>query len=77
MSQFDFDYELIFTNDFDSNIISQSDVPDKSHSFQNAVNDEIQKIKTVLGLHGGVHKLSTFLDYDSLKYKITLEKLSL
>lgn len=74
MSQFDFDHELYFINDFNADIILQSDVPDKSQTFQDLIRDEIQKIKSVLQLHGGVHKLSTFVEYDSLRYKTTLEK---
>lgn len=73
MSQFDFDHELHFINDFNSEIILQSDVPDKSQAFQDLVRDEVQKIKSVFTLHGGVHKLSTFVEYTSLRYKVTVE----
>lgn len=75
MSQFDFSYEFYFTNDFDANIILQSDAPDKSQGFQDLINSKVQEMKIVLGLHGGVHKFSTFLEENAIKYKITLEKL--
>lgn len=72
--QFEFDHELTFTNQFDANIILQSDVPDKSQTFQDLTRDEVQKIIHVFGLHNGVHKLSTFFEHNQLKYKITLER---
>lgn len=75
MSQFDFDYELLFINVFNADIILQSDVPDKSQGFQDLIKDEVQKINSVLSLHSGVHKLSTFVEHNSIKYKITLEKI--
>jgi hypothetical protein len=75
MSQFDFDYEFYFTNDFDANVILQSDAPDKSQAFQDYINSKIQEIKIVLNLHGGVHKLSTFHEENSVIYKVTLEKI--
>ena len=73
MSQFDFDYEFYFTNDFDANVILESDAPDKSQGFQDLINGKIQEIKIVLGLHSGVRKLSTFSEENSVKYKVTLE----
>ncbi len=75
MSQFDFEYEFYFTNDFDANIILQSAAPDKSQTFQDLINSKVQEMKIVLGLHGGVHKFSTFIEDNLVKYKITLEHL--
>lgn len=75
MSQFDFSYEFYFTGDFDANIILQSDAPDKSQGFQDLINSKVQEIKIVLDLHNGVRKFSTFLEENSVKYKVTLEKL--
>lgn len=75
MSQFDFSYEFYFTNDFDANVILQSDAPDKSQGFQDLINSKVQEMKIVLTLHSGVHKFSTFLEENAVKYKITLEKL--
>ena len=74
MSQFDFDYEFYFTNDFDANVILQSDAPDKSQGLQDFINSKVQEMKIILGLHGGVHKFSTFNEENSIRYKITLEK---
>lgn len=73
MSQFDFVYEFYFINEFDANIILQSDAPDKSQEFQDLINSEVQKIDNVLNIHSGVHKLSTFIEYNSIRYKITFE----
>jgi hypothetical protein len=74
MSQFDYDYELSFTNDFDVNVILESELLDKSQDLQNNIQGEVEKIKLVLGLHSGVHKLSTFHTYNDTRYKVTLEK---
>ena len=73
MSQFDFDYEFYFINSFDANVILQSDAPDKSQEFQDLINNEVQKIDNVLNIHSGVRKLSTFIEYNSTKYKIIFE----
>ena len=44
MSSFDFNYELIFTDQFDQTIINNSAVPDKSSAFSQAVSEECSKI---------------------------------
>lgn len=75
MSQFDFDYEFYFANDFDANVILQSDAPDKSQTFQDLISSKVQEMKIVLDLHTGVHKFSTFLEENLVKYKVTLEHL--
>ncbi len=73
MSQFSFDYEFYFTNDFDADVILESDAPDKSQAFQDFINGKVQEIKIILGLHNGVHKFSTFCEENSIRYKVTLE----
>jgi hypothetical protein len=70
--QFDFDFELIFQNQFDSAIIAASDVPDKSDEFQQLVQNEITKIKSVLDIYKGVNSMSSFFEHHDKRFKVTV-----
>jgi hypothetical protein len=71
MSSFDFDYEIKFTGAFDASIIT---VPEKDDILVGLIEQECTKLLSVLNLYAGVKVMSTFVDYQSKKYKITLEK---
>jgi hypothetical protein len=71
---FYFDFELSFTNTFDVNIIDNATIPDKDSTFKSIVEDEFNKINSILSLHTGVKVLSSFVDYNSSKYKIVVNK---
>lgn len=71
MSSFDFDYEIKFTNAFDASLIT---VPEKDDTLVGLIQAECDKLLIVLNLYSGVKVMSTFVDYQSKKYKITLEK---
>jgi|LakMenEpi03Aug12_release.lakeMendotaPanAssembly.Ray.scaffolds.fasta_scaffold30666_8 hypothetical protein len=75
MSSFDFDYELIFTDNFDQTIINNSEVPDKSEAFTSAVLEECSKISTILNIYPGVNAMSSMLTYGDKVYKVTMKKL--
>lgn len=75
MSSFNFDYELIFTDNFDQAVIDNSEVPDKTSAFSEAVSGECSKISTVLNLYPGVNTMSSILSYGGQAYKITMKKL--
>lgn len=71
MSSFNFDYEIKFTSVFDASII---DVPDKDDVLVALVEAECAKLLSVMNLYPGVNVMSTFVEYKSKNYKITLEK---
>jgi hypothetical protein len=75
MSSFNFDYELIFTNNFDQAIIDNSEVPEKSSAFSEAVSGECSKIFNVLTIYPGVNSMSSMLSYGGQTYKISFRKL--
>jgi hypothetical protein len=75
MSSFNFDYELIFTDNFDQTIIDNSEVPDKTSAFSEAVSGECSKISTILNLYPGVNTMSSMLSYGEHIYKITMKTL--
>lgn len=72
MSNLDFDFELIFTTQFDADVILNSDVPDKSQEFQDTIQQNVNSIKNILTLYPGINTMTTFTDYQDKKYKITV-----
>ena len=49
-------------------------VPEKDDTLVALIEAECAKLLIVLNLHPGVKVMTTFVDYQSKKYKITLEK---
>jgi hypothetical protein len=75
MSTFEFDHELTFTTIFDASVITNSQIPDKDAAdFQAQVQEEVNKINSILTIHQGVTVLSSFVLYNSKHYKITVKK---
>jgi len=71
MSSFDFDYEIKFINVFDASLVT---VPEKDDTLVEMIRTECLKLLTIMNLYAGVKVMSTFVDYQAKKYKITLEK---
>ena len=71
MSSFDFDYEITFTGSFNASLIT---VPEKDDTLVALIEQECNKLLTVLNLYSGVKVMTTFVNYQSKKYKITLQK---
>lgn len=69
---YNYDFELTFTQNYDSNVISNSSIPDKDSAFQNTVKETINSILNIFDIYAGVNKMSSFVDYNQRKYKITL-----
>jgi hypothetical protein len=74
MSTFDYSHELVFNTVFDSNVITNSEIQDKSTDFISKVHDEFEKITTILNLHNGIKTLSSFVEWDTKRYKVTIHK---
>ena len=73
MSQFDFDFELIFTNDFDQAVLDASGSPHAADpQFQQQVQDMLGSVKTILQLQPGINQMSTYLEFSGTRYKVTL-----
>jgi hypothetical protein len=74
MSTFDYDHELTFTTVFDSAVITNSEIKDKSQDFIDKVNQEFNKIMVILNIYNGVNVMSSFVEWDIRRYKITVRK---
>lgn len=74
MSTFDFNHELIFNTVFDSSVITNSEIEDKDAGFIQRVQEEFDKINMILTLYAGVTVMSSFVDYNTRRYKITVNK---
>ena len=74
MSSFNFDYELNFTNNFDQTVIDNSEVPDKSPAFSEAISGECSKISSILTIYPGVNAMSSMFSYGEHTYKISIRK---
>lgn len=69
---YQYDFELTFVKDYDANVILNAEIPDKDEGFQAAVKGAVESIINVFNIYAGVHKMSSFIDYNGHKYKITL-----
>ena len=74
MSTFDFDHELVFGPTFDSSVITNSEIQDKDSTFIDLVQGEFNKIDNILSLYPGVTVMSSFVEYNSRRYKVTVRK---
>jgi len=71
---FNFDYELKFTNNYNIDVINNSNVPDKSVTFQDTVKSVVDNILNILNLYNGIKNMTTFTEYQNKQYKITVTK---
>jgi hypothetical protein len=69
---YNYDFELTFIQNYDSNVISNASIPDKDSAFQNTVRETINSILNIFDIYAGVNKMSSFVDHNQSKYKITL-----
>ena len=74
MSTFQSDHELIFQTVFDKTVITSSEIQDKDQAFIDLVHEEFNKIMTILNLYPGVTVMSSFVEHNSNRYKITVKK---
>ena len=74
MSTFDYSHELVFNTVFDSDVITKSEIQDKGNDFINKVHDEFNKIMTILNLYNGVKTMSCFVEWETKRYKVTVNK---
>lgn len=74
MSTFDFNHELVFGPTFDSSVITNSEIPDKDSVFIDLVQAEFDKINNILSLYPGVTVMSSFVEYNTRRYKVTVRK---
>lgn len=69
-----FDYQLKFINNYDINVINNSDVPDKTITFKNTIKSAVNDIFNILNLYNGIKNMTTFTEYQNKQYKITVSK---
>jgi hypothetical protein len=71
---YNYDFELSFIGNYDSNVISNASIPDKDSTFQNSVEEKINSILNIFSIYTGVNTMSCLLEYNQTKYKITLTR---
>lgn len=74
MSTFDFNHELVFGPTFDPSVITNSEIEDKDSTFIGLVQEEFNKIINILSLYSGVTVMSSFVEHNSRRYKVTVRK---
>uniref|UniRef100_A0A6C0H6F5 Uncharacterized protein n=1 Tax=viral metagenome TaxID=1070528 RepID=A0A6C0H6F5_9ZZZZ len=73
MSEFDFDFELVFTSDFDQAVLDASGSPHAADpEFQQQVQGVLGSVKMILQLQPGINLMSTYLAFTGTRYKVTL-----
>ncbi len=72
MSQYE--YEFIFTGDYEESLFSSAPISDKSDSLKESVQDEVSKIKHILSLYNGINVMSSTVQSQDKTYKVTLKR---
>ena len=71
MSNIQYDYEYIFLDNFDMAVFSNGPVLDIEMS--NLVQDCVNRINNILINNKGLRNLSTFVHYNGVAYKVTVQ----
>jgi len=73
MSGFDYDFEILFTNDFDQAVLDASGSPHAADpEFQQQVQGVLGSVKTIMLLQPGINQMSTYTEFADTRYKLTL-----
>ena len=76
MSEFDFTYDFVFPNgSFDLTEFQKGPSPNDS-GLQAEVEHKVQLIVELCNDNKGLHKMSTYLTYNSLRYRVTVHGLN-
>lgn len=77
MSDLTFTYEFNFTNGiFEQSIYDNCDIPDPNNLRQPIIENMVSEILTIFTNVPGLHIFSTFVNYENVKYKITLNNIN-
>lgn len=73
-----FDFELVFNGDFDPAVVTQQcpaalNYSDNSIPFIDIVEGKVKGLKILLIAQPGIHVISTFVDCEHERFKITLK----
>ena len=72
---FDHDFEVEFKSAFSPNVITNAGIPnDDDVNFLNEVETLVNNMQSVLQIQPGVHVISSYLDFNYVRYKITLRR---
>lgn len=72
---FDFEYELSYVNSYDPEVIEFSAVPVKDNSeFISLIESTIANMILILSLQPGVNSMSTFVNFENVRYKVNFSK---
>ena len=70
---FNYNIELVFTGDFDQAVLLNT-IHYDNPEFQTLIQGVVNNIKTVLDVQTGIRQMSTFTDFDGMRYRITLHR---
>lgn len=71
MSNIQYNYEYIFLDNFDMGVFSNGPVLDAE--MLNLVQDCVNRITSILLNNKGLRNLSTFVKYQGITYKVTVQ----
>ena len=70
-SGFDYDFELFFASSYDLTVLQSYTTPDSADpNFHSLIENTVNSIKTVLLLQPNINNMSTYVDYNTSRYKI-------
>jgi hypothetical protein len=73
MSEFDYNFELCFTDSFDASVLESANIPDAANQeLQHHVQSVVSSLHTILKLQPGIRQMSTYTDFNSVRYRVTL-----
>uniref|UniRef100_A0A6C0H6V7 Uncharacterized protein n=1 Tax=viral metagenome TaxID=1070528 RepID=A0A6C0H6V7_9ZZZZ len=74
---FNYNMELIFRGDFDQSVLDNSGSPDYDNpAFQTVIRGVVSNIKTVLDVQPEIRQMSTFTDFNCIRYRIILHSIT-
>lgn len=70
-----FDFELSFTTIYDDTVLADSSSPDKDSSeLKQLIQNAINNMQMVMQLQPGINNMTTYVDYNTLTYKVNFTK---
>ena len=69
----DYTYEYVFNSSFDETIFNQGPIQDVE--FLSSVSSCVDIISSVLNFNKGINSFSSFVSYNDLNYKVTVNRL--
>jgi hypothetical protein len=70
---FNYNFELVFYQIYDQAVVDASGSPDATNTdLQMQIKGVVRNIMDVLAVQPGIRQMSTFIDFNDLRYRITV-----